>query len=54
MEGSLRRLVFMAGLGGISSASILAAINAGAQSADSGSPSLWATTLFIVALLLFI
>jgi putative ATP-binding cassette transporter len=54
MEGSLRRLVFMAGLGGLSSASILAAINAGAQSADSGSPSLWATTLFIVALVLFI
>src|SRR6516162_6492714 len=54
MQGSLDRLVIMAGLGGISSASILAAINAGAQAADSGKPSLWAATLFIVALFLFI
>ncbi len=54
MESSLERLVFIAGLGGVSSASILAAINAGAQSADSGRPSLWAAALFIIALLLFI
>ena len=54
MQGSLRRLALMAGLGGISTASILAAINSGAQSADSGKPSLWAATLFIVALFLFI
>jgi putative ATP-binding cassette transporter len=54
MQGSLNRLVIMAGLGGISTASILAAINAGAQAADSGKPSLWAAMLFIVALLLFI
>ena len=54
MQGSLDRLVIMAGLGGISTASILAAINAGAQAADSGKPSLWAATLFVVALFLFI
>ena len=54
MQGSLKRLAVMAGLGGISTASILAAINSGAQSADSGKPSLWAATLFIVALVLFI
>jgi putative pyoverdin transport system ATP-binding/permease protein len=54
MQSSLKRLAFMAGLGGISTASILAAINAGAQAADKGSPSLWAAALFITALLLFI
>src|SRR6516164_42329 len=54
MQGSLDRLVIMAGLGGMSTASILAAINAGAQAADSGKPSLWAATLFIIALFLFI
>ena len=54
MQGSPNRLAIMAALGGISSASILAAINAGAQAADSGKPSLWAATLFIVALFLFI
>ena len=54
MQGSLKRLVVMSGLGGVSTASILAAINAGAQAADNGRPSLWATALFIVALLLFI
>jgi putative pyoverdin transport system ATP-binding/permease protein len=54
MQGSPNRLAIMAALGGISSASILAAINTGAQAADSGKPSLWAATLFIVALFLFI
>jgi putative pyoverdin transport system ATP-binding/permease protein len=54
MQGSPNRLAIMGALGGISSASILAAINAGAQSADTGKPSLWAATLFIVALFLFI
>jgi putative pyoverdin transport system ATP-binding/permease protein len=54
MQGSLNRLVIMASLGGISTASILAAINAGAQASDSGKPSLWAAALFIIALLLFI
>src|SRR5580704_15306523 len=54
MQGPLNRLLIMFGVGGISIASILAAINAGAHAADSGKPNLWAATLFIVALLLFI
>ena len=54
MQGSPNRLAIMGALGGISSASILAAINAGAQAADTGKPSLWAATLFIVALFLFV
>src|SRR5262245_4883067 len=54
MQGSLKRLGVMSGLAGISTASILAAINAGAQAADNGHPSLWAATLFVVALFLFI
>jgi putative pyoverdin transport system ATP-binding/permease protein len=54
MRGSLRKLVIMASLGGISSAAILAAINAGAQAADQGKgPSLWAAMLFVVSLYLF-
>ena len=54
MQGSPRRLLIMAGLGGISTASILAALNTGAQAADGGRPSLWAAALFVVALFLFI
>jgi putative ATP-binding cassette transporter len=54
MRGSLKRLVIMSGLGGVSTASILAAINAGAQAADNSRSSLWAAALFVVALLLFI
>src|SRR6516165_6563474 len=54
IQGSLYRLVFMFGLGGISIVSILAAINAGAHAVDSGKPSLWSAMLFIVALILFI
>jgi len=55
MRGSLRKLVFMSGIGGISSAAILAAINASAQSADaSHKPSLWAIALFMISLFLFI
>ena len=54
MQGSLHRLVLMAAVGGVSTASILAAINSGAQAADNGKPSLWPAMLFIVALLLFI
>jgi len=54
MRGSLKRLVVMSGLGGVSTASILAAINSGAQAADNGRSSLWAAALFVVALLLFI
>jgi putative ATP-binding cassette transporter len=54
-RGSLRKLLFMSSLGGISSAAILAAINAGAQAADEGKKaSLWALALFVVALYLFI
>jgi putative ATP-binding cassette transporter len=54
MQGSLPRLLFMSGLGGISTAAVLAAINAGVQSVNNGhKPSLWAATLFLVALFLF-
>jgi putative ATP-binding cassette transporter len=54
MRGSLRKLLLMSSLGGISSAAILAAINAGAQAADQGQgPSLWAASLFVVSLYLF-
>jgi putative ATP-binding cassette transporter len=54
MQGSLPRLIFMSGLGGISTAAVLASINAGMQSVSNGhKPSLWAATLFLVALFLF-
>jgi putative pyoverdin transport system ATP-binding/permease protein len=54
MHGSLPKLLFMSGLGGISNASILAAINTGIQNSSSGEkPGLWAATLFLVALFLF-
>jgi putative pyoverdin transport system ATP-binding/permease protein len=53
-QGSLRKLLLMSSLGGVSSAAILAAINAGAQAADRGQKgSLWALALFVVALYLF-
>jgi putative pyoverdin transport system ATP-binding/permease protein len=55
MQSSPRKLVFMSSLGGISNATILAAINAGAQAADSShKTSLWAVTLFVISLFLFI
>jgi len=55
MHGSLPKLVFVSGLGGISNAAILAAINAGMQSADDGkAASLWSITLFLVSFFLFI
>ena len=54
MEGSLPRLVFMSGLGGIGNAAILAAVNAGAQAAGEGSVSVWAAGLFVISLLLFV
>ena len=54
MQGSLGRLVFVSAMGGLSTTSILAAINAGAQAADKGSVSYWGAGLFIIALLLFI
>jgi cyclic peptide transporter len=50
MHGSLPKLLLMSSLGGISTAAILGAINAGLQSG----PTLWASTLFIIALFLFI
>jgi cyclic peptide transporter len=55
MRGSLRKLVFMSSIGGMTSVAILAAINAGAQAADeSHKPSLWAVTLFVISLFLFV
>jgi putative ATP-binding cassette transporter len=54
MHGSLPKLLVMSGLGGVSNASILAAINSGVQDATNGQkPGLWAATLFLVALFLF-
>jgi putative pyoverdin transport system ATP-binding/permease protein len=54
MHGSLPKLVFMSGIGGVSNASILAAINAGVQDSAGGQkPGLWAASLFLVALFLF-
>jgi putative pyoverdin transport system ATP-binding/permease protein len=54
MHGSLPKLTLMSSLGGISNASILAAINAGVQDAGNGQkPGLWAASLFLVALFLF-
>src|SRR4051794_40900746 len=55
MYGSLPRLVFMAGLGGISTSALLAAVNAAAQAtSDEDKPGVWAAALFVVALLIFI
>jgi putative ATP-binding cassette transporter len=55
MHTSLRKLVFMSALGGVANAAILASINTGAASADEGQKaSLWAITLFLVSLFLFI
>src|SRR6202451_1052861 len=54
MHGSMPKLLLMSSLGGISNASILAAINAGVQDAGNGQkPGLWAASLFLVALFLF-
>ena len=48
MQGSLPRLVFMSGLGGISTAAVLTAINTGMQGGGEGhKTSLWASTLFL-------
>ena len=54
MQGSLNRLAVMSGLGGVSNAAILAAINSGAQAAGNGDVSVSSAALFVVALLLFI
>jgi len=54
MHGSMPKLLFMSGVGGVSNASILAAINAGVQDASNGQkPGLWAASLFLIALFLF-
>ena len=54
MHGSMPKLLFMSSVGGISNASILAAINTGVQDTSSGQkPELWAAALFLVALFLF-
>src|SRR6202451_484981 len=54
MQRPRPRLLFMSALGGISTAAVLASINAGVQSVNNGNkPSLWAATLFLVALFLF-
>src|ERR1700730_15825085 len=54
MQGSLPRLLFMSALGGISTAAVLASINAGVQSVNGGhNLTVWAATLFLVALFLF-
>ncbi|HSC43991.1 MAG TPA: cyclic peptide export ABC transporter [Candidatus Binatia bacterium] len=50
MHGSLPKLLFMSAIGGISTAAILAGINAGLQ----GNTGLWAPLLFLIALFLFI
>ena len=54
MHGSLPKLAIMSGLGGISTATILTAINAGMQAGEGKAPSLWAAILFLVSLFLFI
>jgi putative ATP-binding cassette transporter len=54
IQGSLPRLAFMSAIGGISTAAVLAAVNAGAQAAEGGKTDLWSASLFLVAVLLFI
>src|SRR5476651_1657442 len=54
MHGSLPRLAFMSGLGGISTAAILTSINSGMQGGGEGKSSLWSATLFLVSLFLFL
>jgi putative ATP-binding cassette transporter len=54
MHGSMPKLLVMSSVGGISNASILAAINTGVQDTSSGQPpGLWAASLFLIALFLF-
>jgi hypothetical protein len=52
MQGSLPRLGFMSALGGISTAAILASVNAGAQSVEAGKTDILSASLFLVALVL--
>jgi putative ATP-binding cassette transporter len=54
MHGSMPKLLFMSSVGGMSNASILAAINTGVQDTSGGHPpGLWAASLFLIALFLF-
>jgi cyclic peptide transporter len=50
MQGSLPKLAFMSAIGGISTAAVLAAINAGMQSKS----NLWAALLFLISIFLFV
>jgi putative ATP-binding cassette transporter len=55
MQSSLPRLAFMAALGGVANAMVLASINAGAQVAGNSDRSpLWGAALFLLGLLLFV
>jgi putative ATP-binding cassette transporter len=54
MQGSLPRLAFMSALGGVSTAAILASVNAGAQTVQAGRADIWSASLFLIALVLFI
>jgi putative ATP-binding cassette transporter len=55
MHTSIPRLAFMSVLGGVSNATILAAVNIGSQGAKNGrAPDLWASALFVIALSLFV
>jgi len=54
MHGSLPKLAFMSGVGGVSTAAVLVAINAGLQASEDQKSSLWAAMLFLFALFLFI
>src|SRR5581483_9677687 len=54
MHGSMPKLAFMSGIGGVSNACILAAINSGVQSSENNQkPGLWAAVLFVIAIILF-
>jgi ABC-type siderophore export system fused ATPase/permease subunit len=55
MYSALPKLVFMSGLAWLSTAATLAAINAGVQAVEGGKKAnLWAVSLFVVSLFLFI
>jgi putative ATP-binding cassette transporter len=54
MHSSLPRLVFMSSLAGISTAAILATVNAGAQAASDGKAGTSSAVLFFISLILFI
>ena len=54
MQGSLDRLAVMSGLGGVSNAAILAAINSARKPREAGEFGLSSAALFVIALLLFI